>query len=223
MKFAVIEGLDGSGKSTQVTMLQDYLKQKKIPFQFLHFPRTNSPIFGELVARFLRGELGDNDKVNPYLVALIYAGDRNDASTIIKQWIKDDVFVLVDRYVYSNIAYQCAKLSSWEEREKLKYWILNLEYNYNQIPMPDVNIFLDVPFDFTKSRLTSGRDGGDRDYLNGKVDIHEASLDFQGKVREIYHHLAKSEKRLRMIDCSENGEMLKPDAIFNKIIEVLKL
>jgi dTMP kinase len=221
MKFAVIEGLDGSGKSTQINMLHEYLKKNNIPFEYIHFPRTDSPVYGDLVARFLRGELGDNESVNPYLVALIYAGDRNDAANLIRNWQKNNVLVLVDRYVYSNIAYQCAKLEGWDKKEELKNWILNLEYSYNQIPKPDVNIFLNVPFEFTKSRLTASRSGDDRDYLQGKADIHEANLDFQGKVREMYLHLSKSETSLQLVDCSDNGQMLPPDAIFNKILDVL--
>ena len=117
MKFAVIEGLDGSGKSTQLSMLKNYLKAHKISFEYLHFPRTDSPVFGELIARFLRGELGENNAVNPYLVALIYAGDRNDASGLIRGWLNENKLVIVDRYVFSNIAYQCAKILILMERK----------------------------------------------------------------------------------------------------------
>ena len=88
MKFVVIEGLDGSGKSTQLKKLRAYLTENKIDYEYLHFPRTDSRIFGDLVARFLRGELGDIDTVNPYLIALIYAGDRNDAKEMINSMIK---------------------------------------------------------------------------------------------------------------------------------------
>ena len=222
MKFSVIEGLDGSVKSTQVSMLQDYLKQNKIAFEYLHFPRTDSPVFGDLVARFLRGELGDNNSVNPYLVALIYAGDRHDASPIIRQWQAENKLVIVDRYVFSNIAYQCAKLDNLEEKEKLKQWILDLEYNYYHIPKPNLNIFFDVPFAFTVERLTKGRSGGDRDYLQGQVDIHEADMGFQSHVRDVYVNLAKTEPTLQMISCSDNEKMLKPETIFEMLIEKLK-
>ena len=79
MALLVIEGLDGAGKSTQVRLLQEYLIANGMKYEYLHFPRTDSPVYGDLIARFLRGELGDNNSVNPYLVALIYAGDRADS------------------------------------------------------------------------------------------------------------------------------------------------
>lgn len=222
MKFAVIEGIDGSGKSTQISMLQDYLKENKIQYKYLHFPRMETGIYGELVARFLRGELGSIEQVNPYLVALIYAGDRMDAANMIQSWISEGNLIIVDRYVFSNIAYQCAKLNNDQEKEKLKNWILNLEYNYNKIPKPDINIFFDVPFQFTKERLTRTREGDDRSYLQGSTDIHEADIDFQARVRETYINLAKTEQSLKLINCSDNERMMKPEEIFKLVISNLE-
>ena len=223
MKFIVIEGLDGSGKSTQLKMLRNYLKQNRINYEYLHFPRTDSRIYGDLVARFLRGELGDINTVNPYLIALIYAGDRNDAKEMINNWLSEDKLVIVDRYVYSNIAFQCAKLNDEVEIEKLTEWILDLEYNYFRIPKPALSIFLNVPFEFTKKNLTKQRNGDDRDYLNGKEDIHEKDIDFQDKVRSVYLREVKKDKNLKIINCAnENGEMSESDFVFSKILDLLK-
>ena len=223
MKFIVIEGLDGSGKSTQLNLLKSYLEKNNINYKYLHFPRTDSRIYGDLIARFLRGELGDINTVNPYLIALIYAGDRNDAKEIINQWIEDEFLVIVDRYVYSNIAFQCAKLNKNEEINKLSDWILDLEYNYFKIPKPDLNIFLNVPFEFTKKNLEKQRSGDDRDYLNGKEDIHEKDINFQDRVRNVYLQQAGKDKNLKIIDCAdENGNMPESGTIFNKIINLLK-
>lgn len=222
MKFAVIEGLDGSGKSTQISLLKEYLNTKNIPFEFLHFPRTDSSFYGELISRFLRGELGANEVVNPYLVALIYAGDRKDAAQKILKLIEEKKLVIADRYVFSNVAYQCAKLDNKTERDNLKKWILNFEYSYNKIPMPDINIFLDVPFNFTVQQLKQGRSGADRNYLHGNSDIHESDVHFQSKVREMYIELSKTESSLKMISCSENNQIMEPSKIFELLIDCLK-
>ncbi len=223
MHFLVIEGLDGSGKSTQINLVQEYLKKNSIAYKYLHFPRTDRPVFGDMIARFLRGELGDINEVNPYLVALLYAGDRNDAKALIKQWLSDKYLVLVDRYVCSNIAFQCAKVKDDRERETLRQWILNTEYNYYQIPSPDINIFLDVPFRFTQEKLSKERKGDDRDYLKGQKDIHEASLEFQEKVSTVYHHHFESDNNAYIINCGdENEQILPPQKIFDKIIYLLK-
>ncbi|MGE0088639.1 MAG: dTMP kinase [Bacteroidales bacterium] len=224
MKFIVIEGLDGSGKSTQLNMLKNYLNEQNIRFQYLHFPRTDSKIFGDLVARFLRGELGEINHVNPYLIALIYAGDRNDAKQLIKKWLNENYLVVVDRYVFSNIAFQCAKLKSQDEKNKLSEWIKDLEYNYYKIPKPALNIFLNVPFEFTLQNLTNQRGGSDRDYLKGKEDIHEKDIDFQRRVQEVYLYEAQTDNSLKIINCTDDkGQMPSSEIVFNKLITLLKL
>jgi dTMP kinase len=224
MKFLVVEGVDGSGKSTQLRLIMDYLAQKDIAYRYLHFPRTDSRVYGEMIARFLRGDFGSIHAVDPYLVALLYAGDRMDASRMIREWIQDGYLVLLDRYVYSNIAFQCAKLPQQEQKEKLRDWILELEYGYNQIPRPDLNILLDVPFSFTQKKLTETRVGSERDYLRGQRDIHEEDLDFQQRVREMYLWQARTFSDLSIISCNDNlGSMLAPEAIFSRIIQEIQL
>ena len=221
--FIVLEGLDGAGKSTQIKKLQRLFEEQGKECAYLHFPRFDAPVYGDLIARFLRGEFGSAEEVNPYLVALIYAGDRADAARMIRQWLDEGKVVILDRYLYSNVGYQCAKLEAGEEREKLRRWILDLEYGYHQIPRPDLSLFLDVPFSFTARKLTEQREGDDRNYLQGGADIHEASLMLQQRVREVYLDCAREDEGLVVVDCSnEEGGMAAPDEIFEKIETLLK-
>lgn len=223
MKLLVIEGVDGAGKSTQIKLLQDFFTRLGYKNEYLHFPRTDAPYFGELIARFLRGEFGSLNEVDPYLVAMLYAGDRKDAAGTIRKWLDERKVVLLDRYTYSNIAYQCAKLNDTKSQDKLMQWILSLEFNHFAIPKPDLNIFLDVPFSFTEKKLTASRSGEDRSYLNGIRDIHEENLVFQKNVRDIYLRVSANDGNLALINCSnKKGEMLLPDEIFSGIVKMLK-
>jgi len=224
MKFFVIEGIDGSGKSTQVKLLMQYLESKTNPCKYLHFPRTDAPVYGDLIARFLRGDFGSINDVDPYLVALLYAGDRQDAAPMIQRWMEEGFFVILDRYVYSNIAFQCAKLSDDTKRQALKDWIMHLEFDYNHIPKPDLSLFLDVPFDFTRNNLSAARKGDDRDYLLGGKDIHEDDLAFQQRVREMYLWQVKENRDFKLINCvDERGGMKSPEEIFGEILGEIRI
>ena len=223
MAFIVIEGLDGAGKSTQLNMLRNLLNSKNIPFEYQHFPRVDEGVFGNLVSMFLRGDLGANNQVNPYLVALIYAGDRNDAQRTIRQWLADGKLVIIDRYIYSNLAFQGAKIADAAKKNELRQWIKNLEYNYYGIPQPDLTLFLDVPFSFTTKSLTTHREGDDRRYLQGKQDIHEADLNFQEQVRREYIDLAATEERFELVKCyNADNQMLAPEQVFSLIVGQLE-
>ena len=220
--FIVLEGVDGAGKSTQIANLRRMFDRRGIPTEYVHFPRFDAPFFGELIARFLRGELGGVGDVDPYLVAMLYAGDRRDAAPVIRRWLDAGRVVIVDRYVYSNIGYQCAKVADEAEREKLRRWIVSLEYEYFSIPRPDVSIFLDVPFAFTRRKLSETRTGGDRDYLHGCDDIHEASLELQRAVRDVYVAAAVHDDDLHVVDCSLAGDvMAPPELIFGRIESIV--
>jgi dTMP kinase len=224
MRFVVIEGLDGSGKSTQLTLLREHLHAGSVPYKYLHFPRLEEGVYGRLVARYLRGELGAMEHVDPYLVALIFAGDRADAAPLIRKWMEDGFLVIVDRYVYSNIAFQCAKLDDPKERNRLRDWILEFEFGYNRLPRPDLNLFLNVPFDFTRRQLQNMRQGADREYLRGERDIHEEDLVFQEQVRQEYLTLHKFVDDLVLIDCTDGtGGMRSPASISGIIAEQIDL
>ncbi len=221
--FIVLEGLDGAGKSTQFKLLRDMYAQRGIECEYLHFPRFDAPVYGDLIARFLRGDLGSLEQVNPYLVALLYAGDRADAAKQINAWLAEGKIVIVDRYVYSNIGYQCAKITDRDKRKELMEWILDVEYSHFAIPRPDISLFLDVPFAFTKARLSEEREGDDRSYLNGAADIHESSLSLQESVRAVYLEAAECDEGLDIINCStQEGSMAQPQLIFERICKRIK-
>ena len=217
--FIVIEGLDGAGKSTQVSRLKEWLRQRG-ELEYIHFPRYDAPVYGDLIGRFLQGRFGAIDKVHPQLVALLFAEDRHGAAPQLREALAAGKTVLLDRYVYSNIAYQCAKLADPAEREELRRWILETEFGPFGLPRPDVNLFLDVPISFVASRLVANRTDGDRSYLAGAQDIHEANIEFQKTVREMYLAQVATDPHFLRVDCSAaDGSMLPPDEIFARVIQ----
>lgn len=217
--LVVLEGLDGAGKSTQVKKFKTYLEQRCPDLEYIHFPRYDAPVYGPLISRFLRGDFGELDKVHPQLVALLFAEDRHGAAAAIRGTLARGGTVLLDRYVYSNIAYQCAKLSSEQEAEDLRKWIFDTEYGDFSLPRPDLNIFLDVPIGFVEKNLSESREGDDnRSYLAGASDIHEADISFQMRVREMYVRQTMLDPSFVRVDCSDaQGGMLSSDEIFKKI------
>lgn len=220
--LVVLEGLDGAGKSTQVKRLKSYLESACGGLEYIHFPRYDAPVYGDLISRFLRGDFGSNESVHPQLVALLFAEDRHGAAPGMKAILEKGGTVLLDRYVYSNIAYQCAKLDCGNEAETLRRWIIDTEYGEFALPKPDLNIFLDVPISFVESNLKSDRQGDDREYLSGQKDIHEANIEFQKRVQSIYRKQASLDPDFITVDCSDaEGRMLPPDEIFAKVKKVV--
>ncbi|MDR1527447.1 MAG: thymidylate kinase [Dysgonamonadaceae bacterium] len=219
-KLLVIEGLDGSGKSTQIELLKKKLDASGIQCRYIHFPMLNRGRYGELVAEFLRGEYGALHEVHPKLVALLFANDRKEHVETINHWLSRDYVVLADRYVNSNIAFQCAKIDDEAGKEKLKQWILDFEFGYNQLPLPSQSFFLDVPFDHVARSLSDTRKGDDRSYLNGKVDIHEASLLLQKQVYNEYQKMIREQPDFTAIPCfDEKGKLLRPEVIHGRIFD----
>lgn len=219
----VLEGLDGAGKSTQVKKLKEYLQQRCGTLEYIHFPRYDAPVYGDLISRFLRGDFGSNEAVHPQLVALLFAEDRHGAAPVIRKALEEGKTVLLDRYVYSNIAYQCAKLPDAELRKQLRDWIFHTEYGDFELPVPDLNLFLDVPIGFVEQSLSRHRAGADREYLEGAQDIHEASIAFQREVRSLYVEQTQLDPKFQRIDCSgPAGEMLPPEDISAKVRAIVE-
>src|SRR3989338_100393 len=126
-KFIVIEGTDGAGKTTHLQLIVDKLRTEGKEVEVMDFPQYGQKSAGP-VEEYLNGKYGDAQAVSPYAAALLYAVDRFDASYKIKAALEAGKIVLSNRYVSSNFAYQGAKIADPEKRQKLLYWIEELEY-----------------------------------------------------------------------------------------------
>lgn len=217
-KLINLEGLDGAGKSSQIDMITKHLDSLGKTWVKVHFPMYGENKFAEVISMFLRGELGDNDDVDPLFVANIYGMDRYKYKPQLIKHLDEYDYVLLDRYVFSNMGFQGAKYNDIEKRAGIMKWIEDFEFKFLRLPYPDVVVYFDLPIDVIKERLF-GRE--DREYLEGTQDIHEADLDFQSRVRKIYLSM-KGMKNYKIVKCiGSQGEVLSPENLFETYKELI--
>ena len=215
------EGIDGSGKSTQARLLLSALQRNSVPVEYISFPRTSERGYGEAIAMFLRGEFGSVEAVHPYLIAALFAGDRAAARRLMIGWLEAGRVVVADRYFYSNLAFQSAKLEGLSSKTSFADWLRHIEYSCNEIPQPAMTLFFDAPFDFVEANIRA-RLEEHRPYLNGAADIHETALHLQEKVASEYRRFAGVDPRFKVIRCADaSGDMRTTDSIHNEVVSVL--
>ncbi len=218
-KLIVLEGGDGSGKTTQFRLLIKLLKQKNISYRTFKFPRHGKPFFGKMVDEYLNNGFGPADKVHPKLASLIYAMDRWEASQKIKNWLKGGYWVILDRYVTSNMGHQLGKIKFSKQKKEFLFWLAELEYNILGIPRPDQVLFLDMPVKYSLQLMQSR---ADKSYIKGKLDGHENKRHLEN-TRQAYLFVSKSQPEWKIIKCVQRGKLLSPEAISENIKSVLNL
>lgn len=216
-KFIVIDGSESSGKATQAKLLTLRLRRAGYKVATIDFPRYYHTIYGELISRYLRGEFGK--KVNPYLAAVLYAGDRLLNKDKITKWLLQGKIVIADRYVSANQIHQTAKIKGRKEKEKFLAWIEKLEYQIHKIPKPNLVIYLYVP---VKDLLQLKKKKEERKYLAGKKDIHESNTKYLRSVEKQALALAKKYKDWKMINCTKSGKLLSIEEISERIWKTAK-
>lgn len=205
----VIEGIDGSGKTTQIDLLAKALVEKKIPYEVISFPRYGDNIYAELVARYLEGEFGTIAQVNPYLISLAFAGDRLLAKPEIEKWLNESKIVLANRYISANKAHMGAHLTG-DQREEFISWLDVLEYQTHQMPREDLTILLSVD---PKT--------GQKNLASRLPDLHEENIKHLEEANKIYLELSKQENNWHVIDCMRDSQMRSPEDIHQELLRVL--
>jgi len=217
-KIICLEGLDSAGKSTQVKLIKKYFEEQGLKYAHVHFPVYGDNEASNIIAGYLRGEYGEINKINPIFIANIYAMDRFLFLPKLNKLIEKNDVVLLDRYVFCNMAYQGAKYNTDAQSQIMRDWINEFEFGFLELPYPDLNIFFDVPIEHIEKRLQEKRDGEDRRYLKGQSDIHEMDIEFQKRVRENYLALS-TYNNYKIIET----ESLTPDDIFIKYKKYLDI
>ncbi len=214
-KLIIIEGLDGSGKSTQTALLEEYFRNNNINFKKIKLPDYDSPS-STLVNMYLKGAFGSHaDDVNAYAASAFYAVDRFASyKTKWKDAYENGTLILADRYATSNSIYQMEKIDESEWDSYLE-WSEDFEYNKIGIPKPDLVIYLDMPVEISQ-KLMTGRYNGDE----SKKDVHEANVDFLISCRKSALYAAKKQD-WKVVSCSDGKNPLPIDEIHNSIVKIV--
>ncbi len=210
-KLIVLEGTDGSGKSTQFKLLCQRLEQQRLPFRNLVFPRYSEES-SALIRMYLGGQFGsDPSDVNACAASAFYAVDRYASyKQDWGEWYRGGGLVLADRYTTSNAVHQASKLPD-TQRPAFWQWLYDFEYCRLELPKPDLILYLDVPTDFTQQLLRSRENA-----TNTHADIHEQNTQYLAACREsgraaaAYYHWT-------LIDCVQNGRMRSIEQIHEEI------
>jgi dTMP kinase len=217
-RLIAIEGIDGSGKHTQARLLGHSLKSKGFDVYATGFPQYES-WFGTMVGKYLNGEFGSLEAVDPHFSALLYAGDRFEAKARIESSLKEGKVVLVDRYVASNLAHQVARAAP-EKRSEFLRWIEHLEYSIYGLPREDLILYMRVP-PAEAQKLVAQKT--ERKYTRASHDLQEKSLHHLEDAAQMYDMLSRS-RPWATIQCydAQNGALRLPEDISAEVMSAVQ-
>lgn len=214
-KLIVLEGLDGCGKSTQLDLALSFLRENEIRSRAISFPNYDT-LSGQLVEKYLQGEIPCSGENGAYSASALYAVDRYVSFvTDWKDFYESGGVVITSRYTTSNAIYQLTKLP-FDRHDDFLRWLFDFEYVKLGIPKPDTVLFLDMPVDVSQKMLESRYNGDE-----SKKDIHERDVLYMDRCRENALMLA-DKYRWVVLDCAQEGVPLPIENVYNKICDCLK-
>lgn len=214
-KLIVIEGTDGSGKSTQFKQLVQRLEAESKPFRRLVFPRYSEES-SALIRLYLGGAFGTKPSdVNAYAASAFYAVDRYASyKQDWGQWYEAGGLVISDRYTTSNAVHQASKEPA-ETQSTFLHWLYDFEYDKLGLPKPDLVIYLDVPTDYTE-KMMRHREAE----TNTKADIHEKDMAYLATCRRSGRTAAEY-YGWKIINCVQDGSMRSIEDIHTEIYRLV--
>jgi len=213
-KLIAVEGIDGSGKQTQVRLLARELESRGHQVLSTGFPHYDS-WFGKMVGQFLNGDFGPLDSVDPHFTALLYAGDRFEGKWPIVAALESGGVVLADRYVGSNLAHQSARTAP-EKRAEFRAWIEHLEYSIYELPKEDLVLYLRLP-PHEAQTLVAKKSA--RKYTDAAHDILESNIRHLQDAAAMYDLLARG-SNWKTIECFDGAKQMirSPEEISAEIL-----
>lgn len=218
-EFIVFEGIDGSGKWTQVELVAAALRANGKKVAILDFPRYKEAS-GFMVSKYLNGEYGSLSEISAELASTFYAIDRFDAKAETIKALTENDYVLANRYVSSNMIHQATKLDSYKEIDAFLDWVYDLEFRIFGIPKPDRVLFLKISAE-TSTRLIGLK--AKRDYIidDSNKDLHEKDINHLRKASDLALYVASKFPNWTIIECEEAGDILPKEIVTKRILSYL--
>jgi dTMP kinase len=222
-KLIVIDGTDGSGKATQVALLEKKLKKEGKTVKIVDFPEYYKNFFGAFIGHCLSEQYYNFLNVHPKIASVLYAADRFESSEEMRNWLKRGYVVIANRYVSANQIHQGGKIANAQKRASFIKWLDEMEYKVFKIPRPDITLYLSLPIEIVL-KLLKDRDSSQmkRAYLKKKKDVHEADVNFLKNSIKSALKLGKEISNFIKIDCAPKGEILSREIIHEMIYAKVK-
>ena len=218
-KIILIEGTDCSGKETQTKLLVEKFSSEGIKCERISFPMYDTPtgkiVGGPYLGKEYISECWFSEgaiNVDPKVAALYYAADRKYNIGKVKELLNNGINVILDRYVYSNLAHQGGKIKDKEERFKMYDWLDKLEFGLLELPHADIKVFLHMPYEVSLILKKNRKEG---------MDQHEASKEYLIASENAYKEIANMYD-FKTIECNIGESPRKIEDINSELYNCVK-
>lgn len=213
-KLIVIEGCDSSGKATQGKLLVKNLQERGMNVVYLSFPMYDSPT-GKIIAGPILGKeevspcfFPEGIRLDPYIACLYYAADRKYNIPKVEKYLEEGYYVVLDRYISSNMAHQGSKIIDPDERFHMYQWIDKLEYWLLALPKPDQTIFLHMPYQMS---MKLSKERGHQDLAEKNEEHLQNTEKTYVELSELYHW--------DKVECVIDGRLRSKEEIQQEILD----
>lgn len=222
-KLIVIDGVDGTGKATQTSLLVKRLKKEGIKVKTIDFPQYSNNFFGAFIGECLAGAYGlDYLRVDPHIISVLYAADRWESSQKIKKWLSQGFCVIADRYVSGNQIHQGGKISDPKKKKEFMVWLDTMEHKIFNVPRPDAVFYMELPVKTVLTLLKNKEVLKKKKYLKGRTDLSETDRHYLENSRRSGIKIVSQINNWFHIDCSKDDWIMSREEIHEEIFKVAR-
>ena len=219
-KLIVIDGGDGAGKATQVSLLVKRLQSEGHKVETLDFPQYTQNHFGKLLRQCLDGKRGDFMAVDARIASTLYAADRFESKPRLEQWLEEGKIVVLDRYVSANMMHQGAKIADVTKVEAFLGWLDHMEHGIFGIPRPNQIVYLEVP-NAVRVSLKQMAIGEGKHGTNVQLDVAERNNEHQETTEERARQIVASKNNWKLVNCCERSAMRTREDIHEEVYQLV--